>query len=149
MRPALAIALLVLTGAAVQGQQLNYDIPPESVTNAAPSTVDPPLSLEREQELNISAAQPEAFVLKDKARITGPLVHPAKAKSLLDFSWRLLDLVNPFAKSAAPDQRLRVQRDSRAWSTVVGWSPGRSAFPDDEHQQGGLRLLSVSTGTGE
>lgn len=149
MRPALAIALLVFTGAAVHGQQLNYDIPPEPVTNAAPSTVEPRLNLEGERELTISDGQPEAFVIKDTARITGPLVHPAKAKGLLDFSRRLLDLVNPFAKSAAPDQRLRVERNSRAWATVVGWTPGRSAFPDDEHQQGGLRLLSVSTGAGE
>jgi len=33
--------------------------------------------------------------------------------------------------------------DTRAWTTVAGWSPGKSAFPDAENYTWQLNLLSV------
>lgn len=129
---------------AVQAQQLSYDVPPENGTNAAPADPEPPVLLKPYDNLELLGARTNDLVLKDKLNITGPLVSPAKAAGFLDFSRRLLEMVNPFPKAAIPDQRLRVEPEGRAWATVVGWAAGTSAFPDDEHQQGGLRLITFS-----
>jgi hypothetical protein len=36
--------------------------------------------------------------------------------------------------------------DPRAWTTVVGWHPGESAFPSAETHEGGWCLLWVNIG---
>jgi hypothetical protein len=49
----------------------------------------------------------------------------------------------------APDQQADVQNDRepveglspQAWTTIVGWHPGRSAFPDDETSTTEMPLL--------
>src|SRR5512140_2777783 len=100
MRLGATILILVFSiVGAVQAQQLSYDVPPESGTNAVPSDPEPPLLLKRNDNFELLGARTNDLVLKDKLIITGPLVSPAKAKGFLDFSRRMLEMVNPFTKA--------------------------------------------------
>ena len=85
-------------------------------------------------------------IIKKKIRISGPLVGPATAKSLSDFTHRVVHLVNPFATDEFKSRGAQAAPVSnRAWSTIAGWSPGRSAFPTEAHHEPPmLRLISVS-----
>lgn len=87
---------------------------------------------------------------RTKVRISGPLVRPLKANSPSDFSRRVLHLFSPFSDETPnlpPDAAVTGPVKTRAWSTIVGWSPGSSAFPDDwSHPAPGLRLFSISLG---
>jgi hypothetical protein len=87
-------------------------------------------------------------VSKTKIHLTGPLVPPLKAKSASDFSRRLLNLFNPFSSEepSLPStvSTATVPVSNRAWSTIVGWNPGGSAFPTEAHHEPPqLRLISV------
>ena len=83
-----------------------------------------------------------------KLHVTGPLVRPLKAKDGSDFGKRVLHLFSPFSdapQNLPPGAEVSGPVKTRAWSTLVGWSPGRSAFPDDaRHDPPQLRLISVS-----
>ena len=79
-------------------------------------------------------------------QLTGPLVGPMKSKKLWQVPGRLLQWINPFAKSGPGAEAAEYRpADSMAWSTLADWK-GRSPFPDDTHHEPQLRLLSVSTG---
>jgi hypothetical protein len=88
----------------------------------------------------------ERFVLTKSIQVTGPLVGPAKAKSFSEFVRKVGHLVNPFAAGPANAQAGTLAPVSgRAWSSMVGWSPGASAFPTEAHHDiPQLRLLSFS-----
>jgi hypothetical protein len=78
-------------------------------------------------------------------QVSGPLVRPLKATSASDFGHRIFSLVNPFSREA-PNVPAAASGpvSTRAWSTIVGYSPGRSAFPDGAwHEPPHLDLFSV------
>lgn len=61
---------------------------------------------------------------------SGPLIQPLKAKTASGFAGRVAHWVNPFSTNQpnvppAPSGPV----NTRAWNTIVGWSPGHSAFP--------------------
>jgi len=70
----------------------------------------------------------------DRLQVRGPVADLFHACNASDFSGRLLYMVNPFAKSEsqkAIEYSGSLKRVSpRAWTTIVGWSPGSSAFAD-------------------
>lgn len=104
-------------------------------------------SLRLTEDMILAPSPAEGFRIGKHFRIGGPLVAPLKAKKVWDFPLRLLRMLNPFAKSAASGQAADFGSvESRAWTTIVGWTPGQSPFPDDTHHESQLRLLSVSTG---
>src|SRR5215469_7226827 len=76
--------------------------------------------------------QTHSFLLfKKPFKVTGPLVYPFKGRNLLEAPKRFVHLLNPFAKSDHPPGEEAPQRVSTAsWTSVAGWSPGRSAFSD-------------------
>ncbi len=79
-------------------------------------------------------------------QVSGPLVEPFKAKQGSSTPKQLLQLVNPFAPvppQPAPETRTR-GISTRAWTSVVGWSPGSSAFPDAVTHEPHMSLVSVS-----
>jgi len=83
---------------------------------------------------------------KTTLHLSGPVATTLKSKSTADFSHRLLGLLNPFS-SAAPNVPAAPSGpvNTRAWSTIVGWSPGQSAFQDEHyHEPPQLRLISAS-----
>ncbi len=88
----------------------------------------------------------EHFVLQKKIRVSGPLVGPAKARSFSDFLRRVGHLFNPLAPESSGSVALSSAPTSgRAWSTLVGWSPGASAFPTEAHHEPPhLDLISFS-----
>lgn len=145
------LLLLSLACGAMTAQELSYDNAAASSTNTTTDTFeaasDPDLRLDFSENLTADVASDEAF-LERGLRLSGPAVGAFKAKSIFDFPLRLLQLINPFARTAATVQPLRVERDSRAWTTIVGWNPGQSAFADDTHHEPQLRLISFSTSTG-
>ena len=81
--------------------------------------------------------------------VSGPLVQPLKAKSGSGFVGRVAHWFNPFYKGQpnvppAPSGPMK----TRAWSTIVGWNPGRSAFPDEKwHEPPHLDLVTITTET--
>ena len=83
-----------------------------------------------------------------KVRLSGPLATTLGAKSPGDFGHRVLRLFSPFSsarQNLPPGAEVSGPVSTRAWSTLVGWSPGRSAFPDEQHHDPpALRLLSVN-----
>jgi hypothetical protein len=88
----------------------------------------------------------EYLISKTKVRVSGPVASPLKGRSVGDVSKRVLHLFSPFSP-AEPNVPAGATgpANTRAWSTIVGWSPGRSAFPDEHfHEPPQLRLISVS-----
>jgi hypothetical protein len=80
-----------------------------------------------------------------KVNISGPLVRVGKAKNASDLGHRVFSLINPFS-SEEPNVPAAAAGpvNTRAWSTIVGYSPGRSAFPDGAwHEPPHLDLISV------
>lgn len=79
-------------------------------------------------------------------RVTGPVVQSLKAKNPEDFSRRVLHLVSPFAKEQPSWQTASTGPvNTRAWSTIVGWNPGDTAFPDETHHEPPhLDLISIN-----
>ncbi len=88
-------------------------------------------------------------VSKTKLHLSGPVASTLNSKSTGDFSRRLLRLFNPFSsapQNLPPGAEVSGPVNTRAWSTLVGWSPGRSAFPDPQHlEPPQLGLISVRT----
>lgn len=87
-------------------------------------------------------------VSKTRLHVSGPVASTLNSKSTADFSHRLLRLFNPFSsapQNLPPGAEVSGPVNTRAWSTVVGWSPGRSAFPDPQHLElPELPLISIS-----
>jgi hypothetical protein len=79
-------------------------------------------------------------------RVSGPLVQPLKAKSGAELSHRVFHLFSPFAKEQPSWQTAPTGPvNTRAWSTIAGWNPGGSAFPDEKaHEPPHLDLISIS-----
>ena len=85
-------------------------------------------------------------ITKKNFRISGPLVRPFKAKKIAEVPKRILHLINPFAR---PDSTLQTQRvgdlNPRAWSTIIGWGNGGSAFPDAITHESQMSLISINS----
>ena len=113
-----------------------------------PQTDSPPLRYDPHlAPLLIEDAQPtQSEAIQSKhLKVSGPLVHQFNAKKILDAPRRLLHLVNPFAHQE-PRQELENVGDlsPRAWATVVGWHPGRSAFEDPVTHEPTMGFFSCS-----
>ncbi len=92
----------------------------------------------------------DAIAISKRLQIEGPLVAPIKSKKLWDFPKRIVQMLNPFSKSGhAQETADYAPVESRAWSTMAGWRPGRSAFLDDTEHEPQLRLLSIHGGSGD
>jgi len=153
MRTVWILAVLVAVNASqvvVQGQQTATNAL-VSATNAIhePSS----LSLAERSAVELRLTEPrdtnslDYFVSTTQIiHVSGPLIVPLKAKSASDFGHRVLHLFSPFASEEPAAQPAAVGPvNTRAWSTVVGWSPGRSAFPDGAwHEPAHLNLISVN-----
>jgi len=93
---------------------------------------------------NVQANQQVAVTPKLQA--SGPLVEPFKPNQTASTPKRLLNLINPFAPvepQPAPETRVRGM-STRPWSSVVGWNPGGSSFPDGVTHESQMSFISVS-----
>ena len=83
-----------------------------------------------------------------KVHLSGPVATTLKPKSPADFGHRVLRLFSPVSslpQNLPPGAEVSGPAQARAWSTLVGWSPGRTGFPDEQHHEPPvLRLISVS-----
>ncbi len=125
-------------------------------TNAAPVRDNSQLSLKESASTTLRLSLPtdtnsvDYMISKTKVHLSGPVASTLKSKSTADFGRRLLNWFNPFSNQ---EQNLPTTVStasgpvsSRAWATTVGWSPGRTAFPDEHsHDIPQLRLISVTT----
>jgi hypothetical protein len=155
MKAAIAMAaFLVVAGGYGEAQTLNagtnsFLSTTNSIAGQRSSSMllrEPSTRFQLIEPLDTNSA--DYFVSKSKLHLSGPVATTLKAKSPVDFSRRALRLVSPFSSGS---QNLPQGADvsgpvkTRAWSTIVGWSPGRSAFPDEAHHEPPqLRLLSIS-----
>jgi len=89
-----------------------------------------------------SASLSETIRLSRHVGMSGLLVSPFKTRKVLDVPRRFLRLINPFARGEAVEQGPSPRDlEPRAWTTIVGWSPGKSAFPDATTQESCMGLL--------
>lgn len=144
MKAISAVLLVLLLGVArgsAQTQALESS-QPQSPSAARPIQAPQLLQSMRSQDLQLGDASPGG---DKRLRIGGPLIQPFKGKRLWEAPGRFVRLINPFAKT---ERRSEVENASdispRAWSSVVGWSNGRSAFPDAVSHEPSMGLFSVS-----
>lgn len=125
------IAMVLWAGRAT-GQELDF------VSTASLSYDSPGL-----QE-TAGASTAENMEAGTTLELTGPLVTPMKSRSLWALPGNLLKLINPLAPTAPKvEYRSRGPLSPHGWATLVGWSPGRSAFPDPLTHEPSLTLISV------
>jgi len=78
--------------------------------------------------------------------VSGPLVQLFDLTKPVELPKRCLQLVNPFAPLEASPVTPNVPNEHpRAWTELVGWNPGVSAFPDPRTHQPTLNLFSMFT----
>ena len=88
-------------------------------------------------------SQPDVIVGKD-FQFSGPLVRPFKSKRLREVPGRLWHAINPFAPVEPREEIERTRNLSpRAWTSTVGWSPGRSSAPVEVTHEPTMSLVSV------
>jgi len=147
----LVVAVAVnVSQAVVQGQQT----PTNTLISATNAIHEPAsMSLSPHSVMELRLIEPrdtnslDYFVSTTQIiHVSGPLIVPLKAKSASDFGHRVLHLFSPLASEEPAGQPAPLGPvNTRAWSTVVGWSPGRSAFPDGaSHEPPHLNLISVN-----
>jgi hypothetical protein len=118
--------------------QLNFKTAPQAVNGtAAPSRAAGAVEGTHVDETNA--------VVRKRITVGGPLVQPFKSKPLREVPKRLWHLINPLAPTE-PKPAYEPNRvlSTRAWSTTVGWTPGRSAFPDEVTHESTMSLISFS-----
>ena len=98
-------------------------------------------------QLQASPRSAGAVALGSKYQLTGPLVRPftgLRTRGFWSLPLRLLQAVNPFAaKRVDDDTGHAAGLSTRAWSTLVGWHPGASAFSDPVTHEPAMDLISV------
>ena len=95
---------------------------------------------------NAQVNQHVAVAVTPKLQASGPLIEPFKPSQTSSTPKRLLQLVNPFAPvepQPAPETRVKGM-STRAWTSVVGWNPGGSAFPNGVDHESQMTFISVS-----
>jgi hypothetical protein len=148
----IALVCCLADSALAQGQQSapNGALSP---TNANPPQQSAVLSLSQPATMTLRLTEPTDTNSIDyriskhtKLRVSGPLIQPFKAKTSTDLTHRVAHFFSPFAKEqpswlTAPSGPV----NTRAWSTLVGWNPGRSAFPGEtSHEPPHLDLISIN-----
>ena len=137
-RSYLFAAILSLAGGAVLAQQ--------SLETSAANTNSTELrSNTRISSLLIEDTKHyEDVIVRKDVEFSGPLVRPLKAKKLWEVPRRLLQLINPFAPTESREEWASSRGlSSRAWTSAVGWNPGRSAFPDAMTHEPTMGLISM------
>jgi hypothetical protein len=88
----------------------------------------------------------QGVAMTPKLQASGPLVEAFKPNQTSSTPKRLLQLVNPFAPvepQPAPETHVK-GISTRSWTSVVGWNPGASAFPDGVTHEAQMSFVSVS-----
>ena len=135
------VVALSLVSGKVLGQQ--QQALPSSGTNAANLGYEKRLSPQAGENRQLTVPGTKAG---KHLRIDGPLVRPFREKRIRDVRRRALQYVNPLAPTEAAAPQLERVRDlnPRAWTTIVGWNTGRSAFPDAVTHESTMGLVTAS-----
>jgi hypothetical protein len=135
------LLLLALSAGPVLGQQPGTKISATATNSAAlrdDSRLLAPLIEETKPSQDVNVGK--------KLELSGPLVHPLKVRKIREVPRRLLHLINPFAPTERKEEFESTRGLSvRAWTTVVGWHVGGSAFPDAMTHESSMGLFSLST----
>lgn len=111
-------------------------------TNALVFRLDPSLSSLLLEDTRVTR---QDVIVGKNLQFSGPLVRPLKAKTIGGVPVRILRLSNPLGPA---EPKVEVERvggeSSRAWSSVAGWHPGASGFPNPITHESRLNLISVS-----
>ena len=94
-----------------------------------------------------SLSRTQAVVPGGGLQASGPVAETLKAKKPREVGKRWQHWFNPLAPTAPkPAEDLTVPGVSpRAWTSTVGWNPGRSAFPEGQTHEPAMALVSVTT----
>ena len=87
----------------------------------------------------------EDVIVRKNVELSGPLVRPFKARKIGEVPKRLLHLINPFAPSERKEEWESTRGlNTRAWTSIVGWNPGGSAFSDAVTHESSMGLFSLA-----
>jgi hypothetical protein len=138
MKRGIWITASFLICASIRAQQ-----PASDNTNAPTINATQPVStsvLTQDNRVRITES-----VAGKNVQVGGPLAQPFESRRLADVPRRIGQWFNPFAKAEPPR---RIERDTgvstRAWTEVVGWNPGGSAFPDATTHEPNMSLLVIT-----
>ena len=139
------VLVLALTACPVHAQQPGGELS-AAATNSAVLRDDSKLLAPLIEETKVSQ---DAIVGK-KLELSGPLVRPFKVRKIREVPRRLLHVINPFAPLERKQEFESTRGLSvRAWTSVVGWNAGGSAFPDAMTHESSMGLISLSKASKE
>jgi hypothetical protein len=81
---------------------------------------------------------------KATVEVNGPLVSPLKSKKVSEVPKRMFQSINPFAPTQTKPVERLPKTSPRAWSEIVGWGGGQSAFPSEVTHEPRMTLVTVS-----
>jgi hypothetical protein len=141
----LILGFVLGTGAALAQQGTNGSAP-----NTKPAGLSANAHLEtylqNNNNNNNTQVNQQHVAVTPKLQASGPLVEAFKPNQTSSTPKRLLNLVNPFAPvepQPAPETRTR-GLSTRSWTTVAGWNPGGSAFPDGVTHEAQMSFVTVN-----
>jgi hypothetical protein len=143
MRPKylLIVSFVLGTGAAL-AQQGTQGPAPDTKPSGLSAKAHLETYLQNNNTNNMQANQQVAVTPKLQA--SGPLIEPFKPNQTSSTPKRLLNLINPFAPVEPPSPRQTSGLSTRSWTSVAGWNPGGSAFPNGVTHESQMTLISVS-----
>src|SRR5258708_145211 len=129
----LFLLILSLAGQRCLAQETNTATPATTNSSAPRSDISVSSAPVREH----SAASSDRFIKKRAPLSVG--------KRIVEVPRRVLHLINPFASSEAKEgfENLR-DLNPRAWTTTVGWHPGRPPFQDAVTHESSLSLIDLN-----
>jgi len=139
--------LLILSFALGAGVALAQQGTQGSAPNTKPAglSANPHLETYLQNNNNNSAQVNQQHVaVTPKLQASGPLIEPFKPNQTSSTPKRLLNLINPFAPVEPPSPRQTSGLSTRSWTSVAGWNPGGSAFPNGVTHESQMSLISVS-----
>jgi hypothetical protein len=143
MRPKylLILSFVLGTGAAL-AQQGTQGPSPDTKPSGPSAKARLETYLQNNNTNNVQANQQVAVTPKLQA--SGPLIEPFKPNQTSSTPKRLLNLINPFAPVEPQPARQTSGLSTRSWTSVAGWNPGSSSFPDGVTHESQMSLISVS-----
>jgi hypothetical protein len=134
------VLALALAAGPVLAQQPGRELS-AAVTNSAVLRDDSKLLAPLIEETKVS----QDVIAGKKLELSGPLVRPFKARKIREVPRRLLHLINPIAPLERKEEFESTRGLSvRAWTSVVGWNAGGSAFPDALTHESSMGLISLT-----
>jgi hypothetical protein len=137
------MATVLVASTAVALSQAPGPAPAEKAPEAPALRLDTTRTIRLEGE-GVSSETPT--ISGNRYQVGGAVAEPLKRRGIGGFFRGIGNLFNPFAPVRSEPRQTAVENVSpRAWTTMAGWHPGASAFPDATTHEPQMALVSVSS----